>query len=281
MPRCSGFSEPDRENDWTWPVHGLGTRPRWDLRLVRLALAHPRTWSAGARRLPTCCTCLRGRASSWRQVRRRVEGPDPCRPARRIAVRASAQIRQYVRVSAIVRAPDGVTIREQGAGDATLVHDLIATAFRDRMVADLDAALAQRAGGTAYVAATTRVLVGHVRLTWGWLDAPARLVEVLVLSPLSVAPLWQRRGVGRALVARAVAGATDLDSPLVFLEGDPGYYSGCGFEPAVRFGFSPPSVRIPEPGFQVIRLPGYEPWMTGALVYPDTFWEFDRVGLRE
>ncbi len=42
-----------------------------------------------------------------------------------------------------------------------------------------------------------------------------------------------------------------------------------------------PSVRIPESAFQLIRLPGYESWMTGAVVYPDTFWEFDCVGLRE
>ena len=26
--------------------------------------------------------------------------------------------------------------------------------------------------------------------------------------------------------------------------------------------------------------PRDEPWMTGALVYPDAFWRFDPVGLR-
>lgn len=186
-----------------------------------------------------------------------------------------------MRVSATVRAPDGVTIREQVAGDAAPVYALIAVAFGDAMVGDLDAALARRPGGTAYVASTTQGLVGHVRLTWGWLDTPARLVEVLVLSPLSVAPAWQRRGVGRALVMRAVAGATDHAAPLLFLEGDPAYYAGSGFESAARLGVTRPSVRIPEPAFQLFRLPGYESWMTGALVYPDTFWEFDCVGLRE
>lgn len=173
-----------------------------------------------------------------------------------------------------------MTIREQVDEDAAAVHELIAAAFGDELVADLDHALAQRAGGRAFVASTLQGMVGHVRLTWGWLDAPARLVEVLVLSPLSVAPVWQRRGVGRALVARAVVGATDLDAPLLFLEGDPEYYSGSGFEPATRLGFTRPSVRIPDPAFQAVRLPGYEPWMTGALVYPDTFWKFDCVGLR-
>ncbi len=83
------------------------------------------------------------------------------------------------------------------------------------------------------------------------------------------------------MVARAVAGATDLAAPLLFLEGDPAYYSGSGFEPATRLGLTRPSVRIPEPAFQLVRLSGYESWMTGAVVYPDTFWEYDRVGLRE
>jgi putative acetyltransferase len=174
-----------------------------------------------------------------------------------------------------------VTIREQVAGDKAAVYELIAVAFGDGLVADLDTALAQRPGGTAFVASSTQGLVGHVRLTWGWLDAPARLVQVLILSPLSVAPAWQRRGVGRALVARAVAGATDLAAPLLFLEGDPAYYSGSGFEPAAGLGLTRPSVRIPEPAFQLVRLPGYESWMTGAVVYPDIFWELDCVGLRE
>jgi len=174
-----------------------------------------------------------------------------------------------------------VTIREQVAGDAAAVYELIAGAFGDGLVADLDAVLALRPGGTAYVASAGKGLVGHVRLTWGWLDAPVRLVSVLVLSPLSVAPAWQRRGVGRALVARAVAAATDLAAPLLFLEGDPAYYSSSGFEPAARLKLTRPSVRIPEPAFQLVRLPGYESWMTGAVVYPDTFWEFDRVGLRK
>jgi len=183
-------------------------------------------------------------------------------------------------VRATVALPDDVTIREQAVGDAAAVHDLVAEAFGEEVVADLDAALAHRPGSAAYVASTRQGLVGQVRLTWGWLDAPVRLVEVLVLSPLSVVPAWQRRGVGRALVSRARTAAQDLNAPLLFVEGDPAYYCGSGFEPASAHGLTRPSVRIPEPAFQVVRLPGYEPWMTGALVYPDTFWAFDCVGLR-
>ena len=66
----------------------------------------------------------------------------------------------------------------------------------------------------------------------------------------------------------------------MFLEGDPGYYSRLGWQPASGHGFTAPSVRIPDVAFQVRLLPGHESWMTGALVYNDTFWQFDCVGLR-
>jgi len=33
-----------------------------------------------------------------------------------------------------------------------------------------------------------------------------------------------------------------------------------------------------EAAFQVITLPAYEPWMTGTLVYAETFWRHDAVG---
>jgi putative acetyltransferase len=40
-------------------------------------------------------------------------------------------------------------------------------------------------------------------------------------------------------------------------------------------------VRIPDAAFQVVTLAGYQPWMTGALVYAEQFWVHDCVGLRD
>jgi putative acetyltransferase len=123
-------------------------------------------------------------------------------------------------------------------------------------------------------------VVGHTALTRGWVDAERRLVELLVLSPLSVRPDRQGQGVGRSLVDAAVAEADRLGAPLVLLEGDPAYYGHLGFEPAAAHGLVPPSPRIPAPGCQVRLLPTHEPWMTGPLIYPDVFWRLDLVGLR-
>ncbi len=179
------------------------------------------------------------------------------------------------------KVPPGVAIREQSLADSAEVHRVVAEAFGDPIVADLDVELARRPGGRAYVAATTEAVLGHVRLTWGWVDAPTQLVDVLILSPLSVATSWQRRGIGLALIDRAVRAADDLGAPLLFLEGDPSYYSRAGFVAAEPLGFGRPSVRIPGGAFQVMRLGAYQTWMTGALVYPEAFWAFDCVGLRE
>ena len=117
-------------------------------------------------------------------------------------------------------------------------------------------------------------------LSRGWIDAERELVEVLVLSPLSVEPARQRRGIGGDLVRAALAGGRAGGAPAVFLEGSPEYYSRFGFESALPRGFIPPSVRIPERAFQVVVLPAWQPWMTGALVYPDAFWALDFAGLR-
>src|SRR4051812_47561413 len=131
------------------------------------------------------------------------------------------------------------------------------------------------------VAVVDNTIVGHVQLSRSWIDAREALVEVLVLSPLSVLPTQQTRGIGTRLIEAALAEAERLGAPAVFLEGDGGYYGARGFEAATPKHFRRPSHRIPEPAFQVALLPGYETWMVGQLVYPEAFWATDTVGLRD
>ena len=117
--------------------------------------------------------------------------------------------------------------------------------------------------------------------TRGLLDAPRRLVDVQVLSPLGVRPEHQGRGIGSMLVRHGLATMTERCVPLVFLEGSPDYYARFGFTAGGEQGFRKPSLRIPDAAFQAIRLPTYEPWMTGTLVYSEIFWRYDTVGLRD
>ena len=132
------------------------------------------------------------------------------------------------------------------------------------------------------VAEERGVVVGHVGLSQGWVDARRDLVEVWVLSPLSVVPGRQREGFGTALVAAAVETAGGSGTPALFLEGSPVYYGARGFQRADRHGFLPAALgRTPAAGFQVVVFGAHEPWMTGQLIYPSVWWEHGAAGLRD
>ncbi len=173
-------------------------------------------------------------------------------------------------------------VRPERPADHEAVREVVREAFgEDGVAALLDDLRANPAWlDLSFVAEDGGEVVGHVSLTRAWVDDPRSVVDVLVLSPLSVRPDRQRAGVGRALVAAALAAAAEREEPLVFLEGDPRYYSRLGFVPAGPLGFTAPSPRIPERAFQVWPTPAYRGGLSGALVYPDVFWRHDAVGLR-
>jgi putative acetyltransferase len=177
-------------------------------------------------------------------------------------------------------------LREELRSDIASVRDIHRRAFGDQgpIVADLVDTLrgtitADR--GFSLVAEHAGRVVGHIMFTRGLLDAPRRLVEVQVLSPLAVTPEHEKRGIGSALVRAGLKIAAERAVPVVFVEGDPGYYRRFGFTPGGDQGFRKPSLRIPDAAFQAIRLAGHESWMIGTLVYSEPFWQHDAVGLRD
>ena len=177
-----------------------------------------------------------------------------------------------------------MTIREEQQHDHAAVRAVHETAFGDHgaTVATLvDALRRDDPAGLSLVSEVDGEVAGHVMATRSRLDAPRKLIEVPVLSPLAVRPDRQRQGIGAALVAETIRRLDERGAPLVFLEGDPAYYSRLSFRAAGELGFRRPSLRIPEVAFQVVLLSGYESWMTGTLVYSATFWDHDCVGLRD
>jgi putative acetyltransferase len=124
-------------------------------------------------------------------------------------------------------------------------------------------------------------IIGHVMLSHAWVDAPAAMVDVYTLSPLGVHPDWQKQGIGKTLIARALEAAKEAGAVCVFLEGNPKYYKSSGFMPAEQAGFRRPSTRIPQAAFQVASLSGQTNSLSGTFVYRDVFWRHDCVGLRK
>nr|WP_269328523.1 N-acetyltransferase [Kineosporia babensis] len=142
-------------------------------------------------------------------------------------------------------------------------------------------ALPPSACDLALVAEKDGQVVGSTLCTRSLLDAPRKLVNVAVLSPLAVDPEHHGQGLGSALVRAAIEEMSKTDVPLLFLEGDPAFYSRLGFVPGGPLGFRKPSLRTPDEAFLVVKLPAYEDWMTGTLVYAREFWDHDCVGLRD
>jgi predicted N-acetyltransferase YhbS len=79
----------------------------------------------------------------------------------------------------------------------------------------------------SFTARVGTLLVGSVRLS------PVRIGETraLLLGPLTVEPPFRDRGVGQALIVRALDEARSKGHRLVILVGDESYYGKSGFKP--------------------------------------------------
>ena len=89
------------------------------------------------------------------------------------------------------------------------------------------------------------------------------------LSPLSVAPSHQSRGIGSALTREALRLADAQGEPLVLILGHPTYYPRFGFEPAAPLGLVPP--RDFGDAWMAVKLTAYDPSVRGRVVFPPAF----------
>jgi putative acetyltransferase len=181
-----------------------------------------------------------------------------------------------------------VDVRSARAGDRPGVEQVIRAAFgagppeHDDEVVELWRELEEFGlARISLVAVVDGRVVGHVGVSHAWLDARRELVDILVLSPLSVLPSLQRLGIGTALLAAVLAAGEQTGKPAMVLEGSPVYYGGRGFERGSGHGIVAPSDRTPDTAFQVARFGAWEEWMTGRVVYPDVWWRRDAAGLRD
>ena len=166
-------------------------------------------------------------------------------------------------------------IRAERPEDEAQIADVVRAAFRDH--GPQVAAFAERIRASenyvadlALVAVDGSGVIGHVMLSWVGIEGAAR-DRLLVLTPMSVRPDRQRRGVGRALIEDVLARAEAAGEPAVLVEGIPAYYPRFGFEPAGPLGFEKPNPQIPDEAFMVKRLPGWDSSLAGRVVYPPSY----------
>ena len=165
-----------------------------------------------------------------------------------------------------------VEIRRERAEDAEAIFAVIEAAFRDRSVAEFAERIRASAGYVpelAFVADEDGEIVGHTMLSYVAVENDQR--RLLNLTPMSVRPDRQRRGIGVALVRAALAAAEDRGEPLVLVEGIPDYYPRFGFRSATALGLERPDPRIPDAAWLALPLRAYDPKLRGRVVYPSFF----------
>jgi putative acetyltransferase len=171
--------------------------------------------------------------------------------------------------------PTGVEIRAERPEDHDAIARVVASAFGSPVEAELvDAIRAspEYIPELALVAEADGQVVGHVMISGAALMRDGAAHPIVMLSPLAVAPSFERRGIGSALVRAVTAGADRRGEPLVVLEGNPQFYGRLGFEHSVPHGIeiTLPSW-APREAAQVIRLESYDASLTGRVVYPPAF----------
>jgi putative acetyltransferase len=97
-------------------------------------------------------------------------------------------------------------------------------------------------------------VVGHALFTTVRVASVAAPVDGAILAPLAVLPSRQRAGIGRSLIEHGCGALAARNVPLVFVLGDPGYYTRSRFVPALPSGLRAPYAIEPEAAWMVRAL---------------------------
>jgi predicted N-acetyltransferase YhbS len=160
-----------------------------------------------------------------------------------------------------------LTILPEAADDALAIERLHERTFGPGRYAKTAYRLREGASHSLDLSFTARVgtlLVGSIGLT------PVRIgpTPALLLGPLTVEPPFRDRGVGQALMERAMAEARTRGHRLVVLVGDAPYYARVGFQPAREGAIAMPGPVDPARLLVAELVPGAAEGVTGEVA-PD------------
>ncbi|MFD2211627.1 GNAT family N-acetyltransferase [Virgibacillus halophilus] len=119
----------------------------------------------------------------------------------------------------------------------------------------------------------TNEILGHILLSKVLIVNGNQKTGSLALAPVSVLPNYQNKGVGRALILRALEKAGELGFRSVIVLGHPEYYPKFGFRKSSLWQIKAP-FEVPEEALMAIELQkGSLDNVSGVIQYPNVFFE--------
>jgi putative acetyltransferase len=147
----------------------------------------------------------------------------------------------------------GIEVRLEDSADASQVRRVNEQAFGRPGEAALVDALRGGQDTLSLVAVSDASVVGHVFFTPVRIETSRGTFLATGLGPMAVAPAWQRRGVGTALVRAGVETCRRRGDGMIVVLGHPDFYPRFGFVRASTRGlrFEHP---VPDAAFMVLEL---------------------------
>lgn len=157
-------------------------------------------------------------------------------------------------------------IRETTIKDSSKVKNLYLRAFDDsegEIVSNLAVNFIKENPASnilSLVATDNEKIIGHIAFSPVYLDSTNQHFGY-ILAPLAVLPKYQNNKIGSTLVKEGFKTISSQRACIVFVYGDPNYYSRFGFSHDLAQKYQPPyALKYPE-GWQVVKL--------NSTIFPD------------
>lgn len=174
-----------------------------------------------------------------------------------------------------------ITIREEEIEDYEEVENVIEESFKTAEFTDNDEHnLVKRLRRSndyikelSLIAEENNKILGHVVLTKAIIKDKNRSVETLALAPLSVLPRYQKSGIGKSLMNKAIEKAKELGYKSIVVLGHESYYPKFGFKKASNYGIKAP-FDVPDEAYVILELtPNALNGVNGTVQYSKAFFE--------
>lgn len=174
-----------------------------------------------------------------------------------------------------------LTIREEEIKDYNEVEKVVEESFKTAEFSDKDEHnLVRRLRNSnefikelSLIAEEENKILGHVLLTKALIKGESTSYETLALAPLAVLPEYQKSGIGKNLMNKAIERARELGYKSIVILGHENYYPKFGFEKASKYGVKAP-FEVPDEAYMILELlPGGLNGVSGIVEYSKAFFE--------